>query len=332
MWDAFLFAGKAVLPILLYMAVGYALRLLHFAPDAFWKKCNGLMFHLFLPVLLFTGVYNSPSFSAIRPQGILLSVGVILFLILFGFFAALPVGKKESRVVIWQGVYRSNYAIIGIPLAASLGGAEALAFASVVSAISIPIYNIVSAILLSVYSEDPEKGKRALGKTLRDAFCNPLVIGVTAGLAALAVRALLPENAAGEPVFSLSRDMPEVFTVLQGLGNAATPIALIVLGARLDLSTLRGDGKLVAYGTVLRVAISPLLALGIVLLTNIALKEEYPALIALSATPVAVASAVMVSEIGGDERLAGELVVSTSIFSVFSLTVVIALLRFLGKL
>ncbi|MDD6226995.1 MAG: AEC family transporter, partial [Bacilli bacterium] len=58
--------------------------------------------------------------------------------------------------------------------------------------------------------------------------------------------------------------------------------------------------------------------------------NEFPALIALFGTPVAVSSAPMSAEMGNDDELAGQLVVWTSIFSASSLFVMILICAQIG--
>ena len=134
------------------------------------------------------------------------------------------------------------------------------------------------------------------------------ILGVMLGVAAVGVRMLLPKNAAGEAVFQFSRDCPFFFTALTTAAKAATPLALVVLGARFDFSAVRALRKQITLGVVMRLVFAPLFAIGgAVLLSKTGVlpftKVEYPALVGIFASPVAVSSAVMVSEIGGDDQL-----------------------------
>ena len=104
----------------------------------------------------------------------------------------------------------------------------------------------------------------------------------------------------------------------------ASPLALVVLGARFEFKSVRSLAKPIIVSVILRLAVAPVVGIG----TAIALSSmgvmsftaiEYPALISLFGTPIAVSSAVMVGEIGGDEQLAGQIVVWTSLVSVFSI-------------
>lgn len=58
----------------------------------------------------------------------------------------------------------------------------------------------------------------------------------------------------------------------------------------------------------------------------------FAALIALFASPVAVSSAVMASEMGGDGELAGQLVVWTTILSAVTIFAFVSVFRALGAL
>ena len=333
-WSALGFAVSAIAPILIYMILGYVLRCVFIKEDAFWKKMNKLVFRVFLSVLLFVNVYDVKEFSDINIKGLLLIVFTVLVLMGVGGIAALFVRDRKKKGVIWQVTYRSNYAVVGIPLAESIGGNSAVTFASLVSVVTIPIYNTVSVFLLTFFSHDKEhKGK--LGKTLLSVITNPLILGVVAGLVVLVIRAILPTNAAGDPVFSIKEHLTPVYSVLSAIAKASSPLALIVLGARFDFKALKNALSALSFGTLLRIIVSPVISLGIGLLADISGlipvgPAEYATLVALGGTPVAVSSSVMVSELGGDEALASALVASTSLFSMLTLTVIITVLRACG--
>ena len=57
-----------------------------------------------------------------------------------------------------------------------------------------------------------------------------------------------------------------------------------------------------------------------------------PAMVAVCASPVAVSSAVMTQEIGGDDQLASQIVVWSSVLSMVSIFLIVYALRTLGAL
>ena len=328
MGEIFLFSFNAIMPILLLVLLGWFLRVIHFADDVFFKKANTMVFKVFLPVLLFVNIYEIDGLSSLNFNAVLYCVAAIFLIFICGYLFAHLVTKKRSRLgVLTQCSFRSNYAIIGIPLALSLGGEEAVAFASVLSAVAVPVFNILAVIILSHYSAEKEKG--AVKKTVIRTVKNPLIIGVFLGIAVLAVRSFIPVNGAGELVFSIEGSLPFLWKALKNLAAAASPVALIVLGARFDFGAVGNLKREIIIGTLMRVVMAPVIGLGAAILLSECTDffnftaVEYPAFISLFATPTAVSSAVMVGEIGGDEQLAGQLVVWTSVVSMLTIYAIV---------
>lgn len=334
MLEVFSFSFNAVSPILLVTVAGYIIKLSGLFDDGFFKKCNTLVFRVFLPILLFKNVYDIKSISDINFSALLYCVAAILVLCLIGNLSAkIFADNRQQKGVINQCTFRSNYAIIGIPLAESLGSAEALAFAGVLSAVSIPLFNVLAVILLSHYSQKDSGAN--IKDTLKSAAKNPLIRGVGLGIIVLLIRQFVPLNESGELIFSVKDDLPFLYSAISNLARAASPLALVVLGARFDFSAVKSLIKPITASVVLRLIVAPLVGVGGAMLLSYAgimpfTATEYPALISLFGTPVAVSSAVMVGEIGGDEQLAGQLVVWTSLMSVFSIFITVFLMKSLG--
>lgn len=335
MKEIFMFSFNAVMPILLMMMLGYFLRSVHFADEAFFKKANTLVFKVFLPVLLFVNVYEIESLSKVNWGVVVYTVAIVVVLCLTGLVLTKLLFRERSKIgPLCQCSFRSNYAIIGIPLAEALGGSEAVGFACVLSAAAIPMFNILAVIILSHYSDDDHSA--SVKDTVKKTATNPLIIGVLLGVIVIAIRSALPLNSEGEVVFSIMRDMPFFYSALKTIAKGTTALALIVLGARFDFSKVSSLLGEIIFGTVMRLLIAPLVGIGTGMLisanTNLInlTSVEYPALISLFASPIAVSSAVMVGEIGGDEQLAGQLVVWTSVFSMFTMFGIIFTMKTFG--
>ncbi len=332
MLDTFLFSFNAVMPILLLVILGYVLKVINFASDDFFKTANRTVFRIFLPIMLFYNVYEIETLFDVNWKAVIYCITVVLFLFVLGLIIAKLTAKKSEQVgVITQCAFRSNHAIIGISLADSLGGASATAFASVISAAVIPLFNFLGVVVLSYYSDS--KKKPSIKETLLRTTKNPLIIGVGLGLIVLLIRSFIPVGADGLPVFFLKRDLPFLIKAISSASKVASPLALVVLGARFDFSAVGGMFKQISVGVLLKLVIAPIIGLsGAVLLSkntdfiNITV-NEMPALVSAFASPVAVSSAVMASEIGGDDQLATQLVVWTSVLSMLSLFVIVFLLK-----
>lgn len=337
--DTFLFALNAILPIILLIFLGYFFKKKQFLDEDWFRKGNKLVFKVCLPVLLFINVYNIESFDAIDWSVVVyaeLAIFAVFFLGLLLVKLAVPDEKQKGVIV--QCAFRSNFAIIGLPLAEALGGTEGVGIAAVLSAFSIPTFNVLAVVSLSMFSKNENGQKVSALDMVKKIVKNPLIIGVVCGLAALGIRAVLPKNAEGLPVFSLSGSLPFLYTALNNVAKICSPLALIVLGGLFDFAAVKELKKQIVIGTATRVVVVPVVVLGLAVLlsryTDLINFDTavYPALVALFGSPVAVSSAIMAQEMDNDGVLAGQLVVWTSIASIFTLFFIIAALRGLGLL
>jgi predicted permease len=331
-------AVNAVVPIILLIFLGYALRRTGFLNENFTKTGNSLVFNLCLPAMLFVNVYNIENLSVIRWDVVAYCLGVIGILFLVGLISALTTtAVPERRGVILQCAFRSNFAIIGLPLAASLGGSGAEAMAAVISAFSIPVFNILAVISLSVFVTKPDGGKTDIKKILLNIAGNPLILGVAAGLLCLCIR-WAQAAYCGQVVFSLKNQLQFLYTALNNLKAVASPLALIVLGAQFEFAAVKGLWKEITVATAVRIVGAPVLGIGLAALLNHFVPSlgwganEYPALVALFGSPVAVSSAVMAKAMDNDGQLATQLVVWTSIGSMVTIFLTVCLLIFAGLL
>ena len=294
MLNTFIFALNAILPIVLLIFLGYGIKRSGFLDELWFKKGNKFIFKIALPVLLFYNVYCIESFAAIDWAVVIFAEIVIFLMFAIGLVVVrLTVKDEKQKGVILQCIIRSNFSIIGIPLAEALGGLEGMGVAAVLSAFSIPTFNVLSVIALTIYKRD-EKGQKIRPKEiLRSIVTNPLIIGVAVGLVVLGIRSMIPVGPKGEPVFTLATHMPFLFKAIVNLSRIASPLALVIMGGLFDFSAVKSLRKQIVMGTVFRVVIVPFIALSLAVM----LSEHsvflhfspacYPALIALFGSPVA---------------------------------------------
>lgn len=330
-------AVNAIMPIVLLILLGYVLKK-GFINDSFVKTGNELVFHICLPCMLFVNVYEIDGIASVSWDVVIFSVVIICLLFVLGLVTAITTTSvPERRGVLLQCTFRSNFAIIGMPLAEALGGSGAAAVAAVVSAFTIPLFNVFAVIALTVFMEDGGNKKHHLGHVLKDILRNPLIISVVLGLMCLAVRELQLQ-VFGDVVFKLDRDMKFLYSALSSLKAIASPLAMVVLGGSFVFSAVRGLFKEIAVATLWRLVLAP----GIGLVSAVLLSTysdilscgpgEYATLIALFGSPVAVSSAVMAISMKNDEQLATQLVVWTSIGSVLTIFLQVCILMALGYL
>ena len=337
--DTLLYSLNAVLPILLLISLGYALKKFNFFNDNFLNIANKFVFRIALPALLFYTIYSIKSFNEINWQIILYSVVGVIILFFIGLLIGLSITKDKKQIgVLWQGVFRANFAIIGIPLADALGGIEAVSVVALISAFVVPLINVLAVIALSTFIRDKNNCFHPIKETLLNVIKNPLIISIFVGLFVLWIRSFIPiDPITNELVFSLKNKLEFLYISIKWVSKIASPLALIVLGGTFEFLAIKNMKKQVIVGTISRVIVSPLIILsvlviliknGIINLTN----TEIPALIALFASPVAVSSAIMAKEMNNDSSLAVQLVVWTTSISIFSVFAVVYVFRSIGLL
>lgn len=329
-------AVNAVTPILILILVGYFLKRRGFLTDGFLKVANKLVFNLCLPCTLFLNVYNISGIAALRWDVILYALAMVLLIFILGLATAVVATKEPARKgVILQCTFRSNLAIIGISLAGAIGGEEAQSITAIITAFSVPFFNVLAVVALSIFSGEQKKPE--IGKILMKIWKNPLIIGAVLGLIVLGLREV-QSQLLGEVVFSIKDDLPFVHSAVTQLKNIATPLALIVLGGQFEFSAVKGMAKEIWVGTLWRLVIAPVLGIGLaILLTEYTSflsfgPNEYPALIALFGSPVAVSSAIMAQQMGSDEQLATQYVMWTSLCSVVTIFVTVCIMMATGLL
>ena len=325
--DALIFAFNSVSPIICTVAIGYLLKKVGLMSADFAKSANKLVFRVFLPAMLFLNVYGIDNLSLVNFGYVLYSLCSLL--IIFGL--AIPTvilltDKKKCRGALLQGVFRSNYALIGIPLASTLFPGEGAAVATLLSAVMVPAFNILAVIGLSIFNNDGEKPN--IKKVLKGIAKNPLILGILAGLCALGIRAAFVSLGIS---FRIS-NVPAIYSTLKYLSNIATPLALLVLGAQFEFSAIPHLKCEIISGIILRSVIVPLLGIGVAYLAfrHSFSGPQFAALVAVFCTPVAVSSVPMAQEMGADAELAGQLVVFTTITSAFTVFIASFLLRAAG--
>ena len=325
--ESLLFAFNSVAPIILMVALGYFLKKSKMIGKDFVFSGNRLVFRILLPVMLFKNVYEIEDIASFDFSHVFFSLAMIMLVFLAAVITSGFITKEgPKRGALIQGIFRSNYALIGIPLVGSLFGDEGVAAAAVLSAFAIPLFNILAVSELLFFGKSGKKP--SLSKILTDIIKNPLIQGVAAGFAALFVRGIFENLGIAFRLF----DIAFIEKTATYLSSMATPLALIVLGADFEFSAISSLKKEIIFGTAMRCGAVPLFCLGTAFLffrSNLD-GAQFAAVTALFTAPVAVSSVPMAQEMGGDSSLAGQLVIWTTIFSAFSIFITSFLLKSAG--
>lgn len=309
--QAFSIAFHAIVPLFLIIAMGFGVKRLGWIGPEDVRRFNKVCFYTFMPVMLFYNIYTSDFSHAVRLPYALFVVGMALAMILLAFLITLAAEKTpERRGVMIQAAFRSNFVLLGLPIAEELLPGANFGITALMIAIVVPIYNMMSVVVLEYF----RGGKPRAGEVLLAVVKNPLILGSVAGLL----------------VRALHITLPDVLVSFTGkMNSAATPLILLLLGASFEVRQLSRYKKqlLVCVGLRLLVFPGAILALA----AAIGLRGiEFVTLLAMTAAPTAVNSFNMAQQLGGDSQLAGSAVVVSTAASFFTLFVWITLFKQLG--
>ncbi len=311
--ESLILSFEAVVPIFILMLVGYIVKNIGLADKKAFDAMNKLVFKLFLPVLLFYNIYKTKNVGIFSPKLAIFAVGGIFVTFLLGYVAVFFITKDNvKRGVMLQGFFRANYAILGIPLVNYICGENQSGMASLLVAFVVPAYNILSVYALERFGN----GKFSPGKLFVSILKNPLIIACVIGIAFMVLEIPLP--------VVIEKSVSDISKV-------ATPLAIIVLGASFTFSSMRGYVRDVLIVVGVRLVFAPLVLLTIAILCGFRGEALACLLIAFGA-PVAVSSFAMAQQMGGDEKLAAQVVVVSSAACLATLFMWIFSLSSLGLL
>lgn len=304
-------SANAVLPMCLVMALGYGTRRLGWLRREEISTINKIAFRIFLPCLLYYNIYCSDLSGSFDPLLMTYAVGGVLLTFGLALGYTLLTEKLPERCgVLIQGMFRSNYVIMGIPVATALLGADQLGTVSILIAVIVPLFNMLAVVVLEVFRGQKPKPLHILCQIAK----NPLVIGSVLGILTLVAGIRLPHI---------------LEQTIQSVSAIASPLQLFLLGAFFQFSGLKTYRRELVTVSIAKLIVSPGLFLGLGALLGFR-GVAFVSLIGIFASPTAVNSFTMAQQMGGDAELAGDIVVTTSAASILTMFLWIFLFKSLG--
>ena len=305
--QGFSLAFNVVVPLVIYMAVGVLIRALKLFSEDTLRELNDVIFKVLIPLSLFFDIYSADLDDVVSAPLFLWTSGLITATFVIALLVSIKLIPDRADVpTVAQGIYRSNTVLFGTVISRSIAGETGAAIMAALFVVVVPLLNILAVIDFEVM----RGGKVNIKKTLWQIAKNPLVVaGILGGLVNLSgIR------------------LPELVCA-----PLASPLALVVLGAMLSFKSMVSHrGRLLAAVFCKLVAV-PAVCLSIMALLGYR-GASMAALLAVFASPTAVASTPMAQTLGGNVKLAGEIVALTTALSVVTVFLFIAALSNLGLL
>lgn len=303
--------AQIVLPIFFLLSCGYFLRARGTINEEFVDQSSKIVFTIALPLLIFLNVSQVDLTQLLSPSKLIyiaaatVAAGVVFFL------AALKwIKSPEDQGVFAQSCFRGNFAIIGLAIIYNMFGDTGLAMGSLVLAITIPLYNLMSVIFLTL----PLKGDMRPISIIKSIMVNPLILAVIFAL----------------PFSYFDWQLPAiVLTTGRYFADMTLPLALLAVGASLDHRYLISSSTLALHSTLIKIIWQPLILTYGAWLMGFS-NDELAILFIVFGCPAATSGFVMVKNMGGNSTLAANAVALSTFLSMFTLATGIFILKLLS--
>ncbi len=304
-----------VIPVFIIIALGYLLKILGLINDNFVNISSKIVFTISLPALIFTEVSKISLSEALDIKMLVFVYGGIIISFILVWLVSIPLVKEgRDKGAFIQGSFRSNYAIIGLALISNIFGSEKLGKASLLLAFIIPIFNILSIVALTVPNRKENQINAA--RTILEIIKNPLIIAVILAVPFSYYRWKIPGV---------------IFTTVDYLAALSLPLALLGIGGFMNFKELKKASSFAVLSTILKLVLIPLTA------CFIAYELNFPAgdmgiIFIFFGCPTAIASFIMAEAMGSNGKLAGNIVLMTTLGSVITITIGLFILKQNGLL
>ena len=316
MLENLLFSMNSTMPLFFVMLLGYALQRSGFLSEAFVAGANKFVFYVALPVQLFRDL-GSTDVRATFDGSYVLFCFAVTAVCIFGLWALAKLFLPDKRLVgeFVQVCYRSSAAILGSAFLQSIYGNAGMSGLMILG--SVPLYNIMAVVLLTVESPTAQQqGSMAakLKKSAKGIVTNPILLGIATGFA----------------WSLLGFGMPAMLNkTLSNVAGLTSPPALLAIGADFKGKKALGYLKPTAVATLVKLVVLPALFLPLAVHLGYT-DEKLVALLVMLGSITTPACYVMAKQMGHEGVLTGSVCVTTTLFSAFSLTFWLFVLRSMG--
>lgn len=300
MFESLILAIKVVFPLIVYMGLGILIRRRKWMSQTSIKEMNTVVFKVLLSTMIFLNIYQSDLEQDFQLNLLIYAiVSLIVMYLILNLLIPKVIKDRTIAPVMIQGIYRSNFVLFGLQITASICGSENLGMATVLIAIIIPMFNALAVLLFERYQQEQVN----VMKLLKGIATNPLIIASVLGIISVFIKPQFP---------------PVMESALKSISQMATPLSLILLGGTITVSGIKKYWKYTLSCAIGRLIVVPVVFLSIAVILGFR-GNGLVALMVMLASPTAVSSFTMASQMGGNEELAGQIVAVTTIFSVVTI-------------
>lgn len=295
------------------MVLGLFFRKIGWIDDDFADKMNRFVFRVPLPLVLFHDLAAVDFEKAWNTKFVLFCFATTILSI--GIASGISCFWKEKAIrgEFIQASYRSSAALFGIAFIQNIYGTAGMAPLMIIG--SVPLYNIMAVLVLSVTgSERQSYDNHVFRKTLNGILTNPIILGIAAGFMWSALKLPIP--------YIMGK-------TVENVAGTAAPLGLMAMGASFDFKKV--SGKIKPSVTAAFIKLVGFCALFLPAAVYLGFRrEELVAILVMLGSATTVTSFVMARNMGHDGVLSSGVVMLTTLFSAFTLTGWLYVLRSMG--
>ena len=308
-----IFSLNATIPIFLMMLLGMLFRKLGWMDEVFAAKMNKFVFLVPLPVLLFEQLATVDFSEVWDIKFILFCFVVTAISITISTLISLLWKDRSIKGEFIQATYRSSAALLGIAFIQNIYGTVGMAPLMIIG--SVPLYNIMAVVVLSVFKPGNNSFDKALvKKTLKGIATNPIIIGIVAGFVWSALKLSMPSI---------------LHKTVSSIGATATPMGLMSMGATFEMKKATSKMKPTLVAVFMKLVGFCAIFLPMAALLGFR-NEEMIAILVMLGSATTVSCFVMARNMGHGGTLSSGVIMMTTLLSAFTLTMWLDVLRSFG--
>ena len=288
-------------------------RKLGWMDEVFAAKMNKFVFLVPLPVLLFEQLATVDFSEVWDIKFIIFCFVVTAISITISTLISLLWKDRSIKGEFIQATYRSSAALLGIAFIQNIYGTAGMAPLMIIG--SVPLYNIMAVVVLSVFKPGNNSFDKALvKKTLKGIATNPIIIGIVAGFVWSALKLSMPSI---------------LHKTVSSIGATATPMGLMSMGATFELRKATSKMKPTIVAVFMKLVGFCAVFLPVAAVLGFR-NEELIAILVMLGSATTVSCFVMARNVGHEGTLSSGVIMMTTLLSAFTLTMWLDVLRSFG--
>ena len=281
--------------------------------EVFAAKMNKFVFLVPLPVLLFEQLATVDFSEVWDIKFIIFCFVVTAISITISTLISLLWKDRSIKGEFIQATYRSSAALLGIAFIQNIYGTAGMAPLMIIG--SVPLYNIMAVVVLSVFKPGNNSFDKALvKKTLKGIATNPIIIGIVAGFVWSALKLSMPSI---------------LHKTVSSIGATATPMGLMSMGATFEMKKATSKMKPTLVAVFMKLVGFCAIFLPMAALLGFR-NEELIAILVMLGSATTVSCFVMARNMGHEGTLSSGVIMMTTLLSAFTLTMWLDVLRSFG--